>query len=99
MMSKVIKILLGEQNEKESKEDVAPRKKTAHLAKERLQVIITHERGGRTGKIPDYLPALREDLLKTILRHVEIKPEDMKLNVERQGTLEVLELKIDLPES
>jgi len=98
-MSKLIKFLLGEQNEIESQKNVAPRKKTAHLAKERLQVIVTHERGGRTGKIPDYLPALREDLLKTILKHVEIKPEDMKLHVERQGTLEVLELKIDLPDT
>jgi len=95
MMSKLMNFLMGEQKNNETQK---PRKKTAHLAKERLQVIVAHERGNRTSKQPDYLPALQRDLLQTILRHVQINPEDMKIQIEREGTLEVLELKIDLPD-
>ena len=35
-------------------------KKTAVVAKERLQIILAHERAGRGTATPDYLPALQE---------------------------------------
>ena len=38
------------------------KKKTANVAKERLQFILTHERTGRNPQ-PDYLPALQRDLV------------------------------------
>ena len=39
------------------------KKKTASVAKERLQIILAHERSGRDSHQPDYLPALQRDLI------------------------------------
>jgi len=73
------------------------KKKTASVAKERLQIILAHERGGRARR-PDYLPALQRELLAVISKYVSIKPDDIKVHVERQDNLEVLEVKIELPD-
>lgn len=70
---------------------------TANVAKERLQIILAHERGGR-GAHADYLPALQRDLLAVLAKYVSIRPQDVKVNLERQDNLEVLEVKIELPD-
>ncbi len=75
------------------------KKKTASVAKERLQIILAHERSGRNpGGAPDYLPALQRDLVAVISKYVKIDPEHLKLNVERQDNLGVLGAKSELPE-
>ena len=72
------------------------KKKTAKVAKERLQIILAHERSGRSA--PDYLPALQRDLVAVISKYVKINQEDIVVNLERQDNLDVLEVKIELPE-
>ena len=47
----------------------------------------------------DYLPALQRELVAVISKYVSIKAEDIKVHFERQDNLEVLEVKIELPES
>jgi cell division topological specificity factor len=75
------------------------KKKTAGVAKERLQIILAHERVGRNaGNAPDYLPALQRDLIAVISKYVKIDPTHLKVNVDRQDNLEVLQVKIELPE-
>ena len=74
------------------------KKKTANVAKERLQIILAHERTGRGGSRPDYLPDLQRDLIAVISKYVKIDPKDIKVNLEREDDLEVLEVKIELPE-
>jgi cell division topological specificity factor len=73
------------------------KKKTASIAKERLQIILAHERTGRRRE-PDYLAALQRDLIAVISKYVKIDPNDIKVNLERQDNLEVLEVKIELSE-
>ncbi|MCW7541937.1 cell division topological specificity factor MinE [Aquabacterium sp. A7-Y] len=73
------------------------KKKSATVAKERLQIILAHERSGRTGG-PDYLPQLQRELMEVISKYVSIKPDDIKVHLERQENLEVLEVKIELPD-
>ena len=73
------------------------KKKTASVAKERLQLILAHERNGRSTS-PDYLPALQRELVAVISKYVNINPEDIKVHMERQDNLEVLEVKIELPD-
>ena len=75
------------------------KKKTANGAKERLQIILAHERSGRGKSRPDYLPALQRELVAVISKYVSIKAEDIKVHLERQDNLEVLEVKIELPEA
>jgi cell division topological specificity factor len=75
------------------------KKKTAVVAKERLQIILAHERTGRGGSRTDYLPALQRELVAVISKYVSIKPDDIKVHLERQDHLDVLEVKIELPEA
>ena len=74
------------------------KKKTASVAKERLQIILAHERAGRSAAEPDYLPALQRELVAVISKYIHINPDDIKVQLERQDDLEVLEVKIELPE-
>jgi len=74
------------------------KKKTASVAKERLQIILAHERSGRNAAEPDYLPALQKELVAVIGKYIKINPDDIKVQLERQDDLEVLEVKIELPE-
>ena len=75
------------------------KKKTASVAKERLQIILAHERSGRGASRPDYLPALQRELVAVISKYVSISADDIKVHFERQDNLEVLEVKIELPDS
>ena len=75
------------------------KKKTASVAKERLQIFLAHERGGRNMIRPDYLPALQRELVAVISKYVSINPDDIKVNLERQDSFEVLEVKIELPDA
>ncbi len=74
------------------------KKKTAPVARERLQIILAHERSGRNAAEPDYLPDLQRDLIAVISKDVNIHQEDSKVQLDRQENLEVLEVKIELPE-
>jgi cell division topological specificity factor len=86
-MASLLSFLLGE------------KKKSASVAKERLVMMLAHERGNRIGAEPDYLPELRRELVAVICKYVKIDPNDIKLNLERQDNLEVLEVKIELPDA
>ena len=67
---------------------------SAKLAKERLQIIISHQRADQSG--PEYLPALRQDLIKVIAKYVKIDPEQVKVDLEKEGNKAILELNITL---
>lgn len=84
-MSSFLSFLLGEN------------KTTASVAKERLQIILAHERSGGSHK-PDYLPMLQRDLITVISKYININADDIKVNLERQDNLDVLEVKIELPD-
>ena len=73
------------------------RKKSANAARERLQIILAHERAGRTG--PDYLPQLQKELVEVISKYVAVNADDIKVQLDRKDELEVLEVNIVLPET
>lgn len=75
----------------------APPTKSAALAKERLQIIVAHERGGRRSS-PDYLPALKKELLEVVRKYVPIDQSQVKVHLDREGGYEILELNITLPD-
>jgi cell division topological specificity factor len=78
---------------------VGEKKKTSSVAKERLQIILAHERRGRNTAEPDYLPELQKELMAVISKYIKINEKDIRVNLERQDNLEVLEVKIELPDS
>jgi cell division topological specificity factor len=71
---------------------------SASVAKERLQIIVAHERGKNEKQRPDYLPMLEKELLEVVRRYVDISDEQIKVTMDRDGECEVLELNIALPE-
>jgi cell division topological specificity factor len=58
------------------------RKKSAHNAKERLQLVLIHD---RTDLTPGELDALKDDLIETISRHIEIDPAAVTINLALDG--------------
>lgn len=71
--------------------------KSAVAAKERLQIIIAHERSDRNG--PDFLPALRQELIAVISKYTKVSQDDIKISLDRQGNLEVLDVNVVLPDA
>lgn len=69
---------------------------TASVAKERLQIIISHERSQRN--TPDYLPQLQEEILAVIAKYVQVNRDQVSVNLERLGDNSVLELNITMPD-
>jgi cell division topological specificity factor len=58
------------------------RKNSADNAKERLQLVLIHD---RTDLTPAELDSLKDDLIATISRHVEIDVQSMQIGVEHDG--------------
>ncbi len=69
---------------------------SANVAKERLQIIVAHERGQRDQ--PDYLPKLQQELLEVIRKYVQISDDMVQVEVDRNDSCSVLELNVTLPE-
>ncbi|HEU4601203.1 MAG TPA: cell division topological specificity factor MinE [Steroidobacteraceae bacterium] len=69
---------------------------TANVAKERLRIIVAQERTARGG--PDYLPLLHRELLEVIRKYVNVDPDAIQINLEKEDGHEVLELSVALPE-
>ncbi|WP_025733487.1 cell division topological specificity factor MinE [Carnimonas nigrificans] len=70
-------------------------KKSASVAKERLQIIVAHQRGQR-GQ-PDYMPMLERELLEVIRRYVEVDDDAINMSLDRDADCSVLELNVTLP--
>lgn len=58
------------------------RKKSATSAKERLQLVLVHD---RTDLTPAQLESLKDDLLKAISRYIDIDPDAVQIGLERDG--------------
>jgi cell division topological specificity factor len=69
---------------------------SASVAKERLQIIVAHERGQRDQ--PDYLPALQQEILAVIRKYVQIDDDMVQVELDRNENCSVLELNVTLPE-
>jgi cell division topological specificity factor len=71
-------------------------RRSAPQARERLQILLTHERGatGQSGLIA----MLREDILGVIAKHVEVAPERVEVRLERGDEVAILEINVEIPD-
>jgi len=69
---------------------------SATIAKDRLQVLIAHERTNRNA--PDYLPMLKRDLLNVIKKYVSVGDDQVSVQLDTQEDYDILELNITLPD-
>ena len=75
--------------------DFFRRKPTANVARERLQILLAHERAsvGHEGLVS----ALREEILAVIAKHVTLDRDKVQVKVERNGDTSMLEIDVEMP--
>jgi cell division topological specificity factor len=68
---------------------------SAPVARERLQILLAHERVERTQ--PDLIGKLRDEILAVIAKHLKLDPDKVQLKMDRGTTVSTLEVDIELP--
>ncbi|MDJ0388157.1 cell division topological specificity factor MinE [Roseomonas sp. E05] len=68
---------------------------SAGAAKERLQIVLAHERISRTGT--DFLPRLQRELIEVVARYVAIDPKAVNVSLDRGGDMSTLAIEVELP--
>jgi cell division topological specificity factor len=70
-------------------------KGSASVAKDRLQIILAHERSSRDGE--DFLPRLQQELLAVVARYVQVDANKVQVNLERGDGMSTLAIGVELP--
>lgn len=73
----------------------APGKHSAQTAKERLQILLAHERKGGDGA--DFLPLLQKDILAAISKYLPIDQDKVIVKLERGSSMSTLEVNVEIP--
>src|ERR1044071_1165151 len=72
----------------------SPHRHSAAIAKERLKIVLAHERAGRSA--PDFLPRLQRDLIDVVGRYVQIRDDMIRVNLGKSGETSLLEINIEI---
>ena len=72
---------------------------SAQTAKDRLQILLAHERSSSGTAEADYLPMLQRDIVAAIRKHVPIGDKDVEVRMERGEQMSSLEINIELPKA
>ena len=76
-----------------------PRRDTpAKVAKDRLQILLAHERSGGA-ESPDYLPQLQSDLVAVIRKYIEVADDQVDIRMDRGDDVSTLEINVEMPSS
>lgn len=71
------------------------KKKSNQVAKDRLKLILVRDRE-TDNAAADFLPQLQRELIEVISKYIKVNPDDIKVNLDKQDSLEVLEVKIEM---
>jgi cell division topological specificity factor len=71
------------------------KRKSASVPRERLQILLTHER--RAGGKSDLILILREEVLAVVAKHVTVEPDKVQVKIDRGKAVSLLEIDIELP--
>ena len=71
------------------------RRTSAPVARERLQILLAHERAiiGQS----DLISILREEILAGIAKHIRMEPDKVQVKMERGDTVSTLEVEVEIP--
>jgi cell division topological specificity factor len=72
------------------------RRSTAPVARERLQILLSHERGIVSGQ-PDLVAMLREEILAVIAKHISVDRDKVLVKMDRGEGVSTLEVDIEIP--
>ena len=70
------------------------KQQSAPTARERLQVLLAHERAS-TGS--DLVAVLREEILAVIARHVQVDHDKVQVKMDRDEHVSILEIDVEIP--
>ncbi len=71
------------------------RPSTAPVARERLQILLAHERAV-VGK-SDLIAILQDEIMAVIAKHFPVEPESIKVKMERGDAVSTLEVEVEIP--
>jgi cell division topological specificity factor len=71
------------------------RRSSAPVARERLQLLLAHERGSTSGG-SDLVAVLREEILAVIAKHVSVESDKVQVKMDRGGAVSTLEVDIEI---
>ena len=74
--------------------DLFKKQRSAPMARERLQVLLAHERSSSSS---DLVAVLREEILAVIAKHVDLDADRVKIKVDREETFSMLEIDVEIP--
>jgi cell division topological specificity factor len=72
------------------------KRNTAPVARERLQILLAHERGIVSGE-PDLVALLREEIVSVVARHISIEREKVQIRMDRGMAVSTLEIEVEVP--
>ena len=77
-----------------------PERNSAHIARERLQIIVAHQRNelNNGNSKPEFIKKLQEEILAVLKKYVHVAQEDIKIEFDNHGDCSVLELNVTIPE-
>ena len=73
------------------------RSNSAQAAKERLQILLAHDRSDRAQQ--DLLPLLQRDILEVVRRHMRVDSDSVEIKLERGDDMSSLEINIEVPDA
>ncbi len=73
------------------------RRGSAPVARERLQILLAHERAAR-GQ-PDLLAVLQAEIMAVIAKHVSVEHDNVRVRMDRGITVSTLEIDVEIPNS
>jgi len=70
---------------------------SASVAKDRLQIVLAHER--KTRDAPDFVPLMQKELLAVVAKYVPVREDMIKVGLDADGVTSVLEINIEFDRS
>jgi len=67
---------------------------TASVAKERLQIVLAHERASRSA--PEFLPMLQQEILAVVAKYLDVSDDMIKVQLEKSGEMSILEINVEM---
>jgi cell division topological specificity factor len=71
------------------------RQRSAPVARERLQLLLAHERMAAGNS--DLLTLLREEILEVIAKHIKVDRDKVNVKFDRGGDVSTLEIDVEMP--
>lgn len=72
-------------------------KQTAKQAKERLQIVVSHQRA--TDASPEFISKMRQELIAVISKYVDVDVNSINVHLQQEGNRSILELNIAIPDA